>query len=124
MRTKLIAIVVVQLWLGTTRPLWAQTYLHPYLGFNWGGDSGCASAQNGEDKTLNIGASFGRAHGRRAKRQPAEILARDRWRDSQFLIIETAHQAIERSLAQRAKPAGWEIRNGSDTNRKAQRRPA
>ncbi len=63
MRTKLIAILIVQLWLGTTRPLWAQSYIAPYLGFNWGGNSGCPTAQNCEDRTLNLGVGLGTMHG-------------------------------------------------------------
>src|SRR5262245_13286836 len=62
-RAQFITVLVVLLWAGAVRPASAQAYIFPYLGFNWGGDSGCPSAQNCEDKTLNIGAAIGARHG-------------------------------------------------------------
>lgn len=37
----------------------AQGFISPLVGFNFGGDAGCPSATNCEDKNLNLGVSFG-----------------------------------------------------------------
>jgi hypothetical protein len=38
----------------------AQGYISPFIGFDFGGDSGCRIAADCEDKNSNIGVSFGR----------------------------------------------------------------
>ena len=38
----------------------AQGYISPFIGFDFGGDSGCQEAAGCEDKNSNIGVSFGR----------------------------------------------------------------
>lgn len=38
----------------------AQGFISPFIGFDYGGDSGCADRSNCEDKTSNIGVAFGR----------------------------------------------------------------
>ena len=41
----------------------AQGFISPFIGFDYGGDSGCADRANCEDKTSNIGVAFGRLGG-------------------------------------------------------------
>jgi opacity protein-like surface antigen len=38
----------------------AQAYISPFIGFNFGGDSGCPEISNCEDKKRNWGVAFGR----------------------------------------------------------------
>lgn len=58
MRTREIAVLVVLLGLAAV-PARAQGFFVPYLGTNFGGDSGCASLEGCEDKTLNLGFALG-----------------------------------------------------------------
>ena len=44
---------------GVAQPASAQVFLSPIVGYNFGGDSGCPSATNCENKNLNIGVAFG-----------------------------------------------------------------
>lgn len=37
----------------------AQGFISPFVGFDFGGDSGCATATDCEDKNSNIGVAFG-----------------------------------------------------------------
>ena len=37
----------------------AQGFISPFIGFDFGGDSGCRTASNCEDKNSNIGVAFG-----------------------------------------------------------------
>jgi opacity protein-like surface antigen len=37
----------------------AQAYISPFIGYNFGGDSGCPEISNCEDKKRNLGVSFG-----------------------------------------------------------------
>ena len=37
----------------------AQAYISPFIGYNFGGDSGCPEVDDCEDKTRNLGVSFG-----------------------------------------------------------------
>jgi opacity protein-like surface antigen len=37
----------------------AQGFISPFIGFDFGGDSGCATASDCEDKNSNIGVGFG-----------------------------------------------------------------
>jgi opacity protein-like surface antigen len=45
--------------LAAARPAGAQGFISPLIGFNFGGDAGCATATNCQDKNLNLGVSFG-----------------------------------------------------------------
>jgi len=45
--------------LTAAKPASAQGFISPLVGFNFGGDSGCPSATDCEDKNLNLGVSFG-----------------------------------------------------------------
>ena len=42
-----------------TSPASAQAYISPFIGYNFGGDSGCPEISNCEDKQRNLGVSFG-----------------------------------------------------------------
>lgn len=44
----------------TSAPASAQGFVSPFLGFNFGGDSGCPTATNCEDKHNNFGVSGGK----------------------------------------------------------------
>jgi len=37
----------------------AQAYISPFIGYDFGGDSGCPEIEDCEDKTRNLGVSFG-----------------------------------------------------------------
>lgn len=37
----------------------AQAYISPFIGYNFGGDSGCPEVANCEDKRRNLGVAFG-----------------------------------------------------------------
>lgn len=45
--------------IGSTTPARAQGLISPYIGFDFGGDSGCPSVTNCENKKLNAGVAFG-----------------------------------------------------------------
>ncbi len=53
------ACVLALGFLAAARPASAQGFISPLVGFNFGGDAGCASATDCEDKNLNLGVSFG-----------------------------------------------------------------
>lgn len=40
-------------------PAQAQAFISPFVGFDFGGDSGCQAATDCEDRNSNIGVSFG-----------------------------------------------------------------
>jgi opacity protein-like surface antigen len=44
---------------GGVRNAQAQGFVSPFIGYNFGGDSGCADLQDCEDKKLNWGVAFG-----------------------------------------------------------------
>jgi hypothetical protein len=44
-------------------PARAQGFITPFVGFNGGGDSNCASLTNCEDKRLDLGVSLGKTSG-------------------------------------------------------------
>jgi len=44
----------------TSAPASAQGFISPFIGFNYGGDSGCPTATNCEDKHSNFGVSGGK----------------------------------------------------------------
>ena len=45
--------------LGTAGKAGADGYISPFLGYNFGGNSGCPAVANCENKTRNLGVSFG-----------------------------------------------------------------
>ena len=45
--------------LGTAAPARADGFISPWVGFNFGGDSGCPTISNCQDKKLNLGVGFG-----------------------------------------------------------------
>jgi len=51
--------VAVLLLVGTAAPARADGFISPYVGYNFGGDAGCPTLTNCEDKKLNFGAGFG-----------------------------------------------------------------
>ena len=55
-RTGLVLLVI----LGAAADARAESYISPLIGFNFGGDSGCPSITDCEDKRLNIGVGLGR----------------------------------------------------------------
>ena len=44
---------------GSSRAASAQAFISPFIGYNFGGDSGCPEINNCEDKTRNFGVAFG-----------------------------------------------------------------
>ena len=44
-------------------PARADGFISPFYGYNFGGDSNCASLKNCEDKRSNFGVSIGSSHG-------------------------------------------------------------
>ena len=52
------ALVLV---LGASSAADAQAFISPFIGYNFGGDSGCPEISNCEDKKSNLGVSFGSA---------------------------------------------------------------
>ena len=48
----------------SARPAYAEAFLTPFVGFNFGGDSAnCITLSNCDEKRLNWGVSFGSRHG-------------------------------------------------------------
>jgi len=65
-RTRSIAVsAVLTVALSTSaRPAYAEGFLTPFVGFNFGGDSAnCITLSNCDEKRLNWGVSFGSRHG-------------------------------------------------------------
>jgi hypothetical protein len=59
-----IVVLATALLSGSAVTARAQAFISPYAGYNFGGDSAnCVSLQNCEEKRLNLGVSFGTAHG-------------------------------------------------------------
>ena len=54
------AILIIGMLALTSAPASAQGFISPFLGFNFGGDSGCPTATNCEDKHNNFGVSGGK----------------------------------------------------------------
>jgi opacity protein-like surface antigen len=53
-------ILVLEVLTISSAPASAQEFISPYLGFNFGGDSGCPTATNCEDRHNNFGVSGGK----------------------------------------------------------------
>ena len=54
--TSALAAVLV---IGAARAASAESFISPFIGYNFGGDSGCPAINDCEDKTRNLGISFG-----------------------------------------------------------------
>jgi opacity protein-like surface antigen len=54
-RSALAAVLM----LGAARAASAESFISPFIGYNFGGDSGCPEISNCENKTRNLGISFG-----------------------------------------------------------------
>jgi opacity protein-like surface antigen len=58
-RTVFASLSVVAVTLCLPAQSAAQVYINPYIGYNFGGDSGCADILGCEDKNINWGVAFG-----------------------------------------------------------------
>ena len=54
-----VAALAAVLVCGAARAASAESYISPFLGYNFGGDAGCPAISNCENKSLNWGVSFG-----------------------------------------------------------------
>ena len=54
-----VMVLAAFLFIGSTTPARAQGFISPYIGFDFGGDSGCLNVTNCENKKLNAGVAFG-----------------------------------------------------------------
>lgn len=54
-----IAIFVALMSLTLARESVAQGFISPFIGYDFGGDSGCPEISDCQDKNLNVGVSFG-----------------------------------------------------------------
>src|SRR5687767_7777298 len=46
--------------LGVATPARADGFIAPFMGYNFGGDSGCPNLRGCEDKKLNVGVAVGK----------------------------------------------------------------
>ena len=58
MRAAAIALVALML-VGRAAPVRAEGFVSPFVGYNFGGDSGCPQISNCDDKRLNAGVAIG-----------------------------------------------------------------
>jgi len=58
-RATVTGVFAVLFLIGLTNKADAQSFISPFLGYNFGGDSGCPEASNCENKTRNFGVAFG-----------------------------------------------------------------
>ena len=58
MRAAAIALMALML-VGRAAPARAEGFLSPFIGYNFGGDSGCPQITNCDDKRLNAGVGLG-----------------------------------------------------------------
>ena len=58
-RRRWIRVAAVLILFGTARHASAQGFVSPFIGYNFGGDSGCPEITNCEDKHVNWGLGFG-----------------------------------------------------------------
>ena len=54
-----LGALVLAFTLATAAEVPAQGFVSPFVGYNFGGDSGCPSLSNCEDKKINAGVAFG-----------------------------------------------------------------
>jgi opacity protein-like surface antigen len=59
-RSGVIAVLAFVFLIGATSDLRAQSFISPFIGFNFGGDSGCPEVTGCEEKRLNAGVAIGR----------------------------------------------------------------
>lgn len=59
-RQLVVAVLACGALAAGVRPSAAQSYISPFIGYDFGGDSGCPEISNCESKNLNWGASVGR----------------------------------------------------------------
>lgn len=57
------ALIAVALTLAASTAARADSYFVPFIGYDFGGDSGCPEIRNCKDKKLNFGATIGSAGG-------------------------------------------------------------
>ena len=63
-RSIVVLTIVATSMTGGARPVFAEGFLTPFVGFNFGGDSAnCISISNCDEKRLNWGLAFGTRHG-------------------------------------------------------------
>lgn len=60
LHTLLVLILALGVWAAAPRPAAAQGFISPFIGFDYGGDSGCPTATNCEDKHSNLGVAGGK----------------------------------------------------------------
>jgi opacity protein-like surface antigen len=53
------AVVLALTFLACSAPARAQSFISPFLGYNFGGDSGCPNISDCQDKRLNAGVGLG-----------------------------------------------------------------
>jgi opacity protein-like surface antigen len=58
-RLSLLLFGAMLLFVGSAREAHAEGFISPFIGYNFGGDSGCQAILNCSDKRLNYGVSFG-----------------------------------------------------------------
>lgn len=58
MRAAAIALAALML-VGRAAPVRAEGFVSPFIGYNFGGDSGCPQITNCDDKRLNAGVAIG-----------------------------------------------------------------
>jgi opacity protein-like surface antigen len=54
-----VTVLVAVFLFGLSRAASAQSFISPFIGYNFGGDSGCPEIANCENKTRNFGVAFG-----------------------------------------------------------------
>jgi opacity protein-like surface antigen len=54
-----VVLLTTVVWSGASGAAWAQSFISPLLGYNFGGDAGCPEITNCEDKALNWGVAIG-----------------------------------------------------------------
>ena len=59
-KSGVIAVLALVFFIGATSDLRAQSFISPFIGFNFGGDSGCPELTGCEEKRLNAGVAIGR----------------------------------------------------------------
>ena len=58
-RLSVVFLFATLIALGSARPAHAQGFVSPFIGYDFGGDAGCPSITNCDDKHVNYGVSFG-----------------------------------------------------------------
>jgi opacity protein-like surface antigen len=58
-RFSVLLCIVTVLWIGHPRDAAAQGFISPFIGYNFGGQSGCQQITNCNDKRTDWGVSFG-----------------------------------------------------------------